>query len=69
MAEHDLMLSSEEAAEFDTRIPHWFGTADDAVDSSVCSEIRGTRAFSGRDPSAASRHPTTDEMCSAECLA
>jgi transcriptional regulator with XRE-family HTH domain len=26
--EHDLVLSSGEAAEFDTRVPHWFGAAD-----------------------------------------
>ncbi|PSK93680.1 XRE family transcriptional regulator [Murinocardiopsis flavida] len=26
---HDLVFSSGEAAEFDTRVPHWFDTADD----------------------------------------
>jgi quercetin dioxygenase-like cupin family protein len=26
---HDLVLSPGEAAEFDTRTPHWFGAADD----------------------------------------
>ena len=26
---HDLILNPGEAAEFDTRIPHWFGAADD----------------------------------------
>ena len=25
---HDPVLSPGEAAEFDTRVPHWFGTAD-----------------------------------------
>jgi transcriptional regulator with XRE-family HTH domain len=29
LGEHDLMLTPGEAAEFDTRIPHWFGAADD----------------------------------------
>jgi hypothetical protein len=29
LAEHDLTLSPGEAAEFDTRTPHWFGPADD----------------------------------------
>lgn len=29
LAGHDLVLSPGEAAEFDTRIPHWFGAADD----------------------------------------
>ncbi len=28
LAERDLTLSSGEAAEFDTRVPHWFGAAD-----------------------------------------
>jgi transcriptional regulator with XRE-family HTH domain len=29
LAGHDLLLSPGEAAEFDTRTPHWFGAADD----------------------------------------
>ncbi|MEB3372223.1 helix-turn-helix domain-containing protein [Saccharopolyspora mangrovi] len=29
LGEHDLVLSPGEAAEFDTRVPHWFGPADD----------------------------------------
>jgi transcriptional regulator with XRE-family HTH domain len=28
LGEHDLVLTSGEAAEFDTRIPHWMGNAD-----------------------------------------
>lgn len=33
LGEHDLVLSPGEAAEFDTRVPHWFGRADtDAVE-------------------------------------
>jgi transcriptional regulator with XRE-family HTH domain len=27
LAEHDIVLTSGEAAEFDTRLPHWFGPA------------------------------------------
>jgi transcriptional regulator with XRE-family HTH domain len=27
LAEHDLVLKAGEAAEFDTRVPHWFGAA------------------------------------------
>jgi mannose-6-phosphate isomerase-like protein (cupin superfamily) len=27
MAEHDLVLNPGEVAEFDTRVPHWFGSA------------------------------------------
>jgi transcriptional regulator with XRE-family HTH domain len=29
LADHDLVLTPGEAAEFDTRTPHWFGAADD----------------------------------------
>ena len=29
IGEHDLSLVAGEAAEFDTRVPHWFGAADD----------------------------------------
>lgn len=28
LAEHDLVLGPGEAAEFDTRVPHWFSSAD-----------------------------------------
>jgi quercetin dioxygenase-like cupin family protein len=29
LGEHDLVLTPGEAAEFDTRLPHWTGSADD----------------------------------------
>jgi transcriptional regulator with XRE-family HTH domain len=29
LGEHDLVLAAGEAAEFDTRLPHWFGAADE----------------------------------------
>jgi transcriptional regulator with XRE-family HTH domain len=29
LAEHDITMEPGEAAEFDTRVPHWFGPADD----------------------------------------
>ncbi len=29
LAEHDITMSPGEVAEFDTRLPHWFGPADD----------------------------------------
>jgi transcriptional regulator with XRE-family HTH domain len=29
LAEHDIAMGPGEAAEFDTRLPHWFGSADD----------------------------------------
>ncbi len=28
LAEHDVVMAPGEAAEFDTRVPHWFGSAD-----------------------------------------
>ncbi|MGH9030558.1 MAG: helix-turn-helix domain-containing protein [Acidimicrobiia bacterium] len=31
LGDHDLVLASGEAAEFDTRTPHWFGAADDGA--------------------------------------
>jgi len=31
LGEHDLILPEGEAAEFDTRVPHWFGSADGAA--------------------------------------
>ena len=30
LGDHDLTLSPGEAAEFDTRVPHWFGPASEA---------------------------------------
>jgi quercetin dioxygenase-like cupin family protein len=28
LAEHDFVITAGEVAEFDTRVPHWFGSAD-----------------------------------------
>ena len=28
LGDHDLVLPAGEAAEFDTRVPHWFGSVD-----------------------------------------
>lgn len=45
LAEHDLTLSPGEAAEFDTRTPHWFGAADDdAVEFLTLFGRQGERA-------------------------
>jgi quercetin dioxygenase-like cupin family protein len=30
LADHDIDLAAGEAAEFDTRLPHWFGSTGDA---------------------------------------
>lgn len=32
LADHDIVLRSGEAAEFDTRVPHWFGSAGGPVE-------------------------------------
>jgi transcriptional regulator with XRE-family HTH domain len=32
LGEHDLVLSAGEAAEFDTRVPHWFGAGTEPVE-------------------------------------
>ena len=29
LGDHDLVLGAGEAAEFDTRVPHWFGSTGD----------------------------------------
>ncbi|HZE38692.1 MAG TPA: XRE family transcriptional regulator [Stackebrandtia sp.] len=45
LGEHDLTLSPGEAAEFDTRTPHWFGGADDEpVELLVLFGQQGERA-------------------------
>lgn len=45
LADHDLVLSPGEAAEFDTRTPHWFGAADnDAVEFLSLFGKQGERA-------------------------
>lgn len=36
LAEHDLVLTSGEAAEFDTRTPHWFGAAESQPVEVLC---------------------------------
>jgi transcriptional regulator with XRE-family HTH domain len=45
LGEHDLVLVPGEAAEFDTRVPHWFGAADaDAVEFLSLFGKQGERA-------------------------
>ncbi|MWA05937.1 helix-turn-helix domain-containing protein [Actinomadura sp. LD22] len=45
LGEHDLVLSPGEAAEFDTRLPHWFGAVDaDPVEFLVLFGSQGERA-------------------------
>ncbi|WP_156251213.1 helix-turn-helix domain-containing protein [Pseudactinotalea terrae] len=45
LGEHDLVLTAGEAAEFDTRVPHWLGPADgDAVEFLSLFGKEGERA-------------------------
>ncbi|MFI5844301.1 helix-turn-helix domain-containing protein [Catenuloplanes sp. NPDC051500] len=45
LGEHDLILAAGEAAEFDTRVPHWFGAADaDPVEFLSLFGSQGERA-------------------------
>ena len=54
LGEHDLVLASGEAAEFDTRTPHWFGAADDdAVEFLSLFGKHGERAHLRARPKAA----------------
>ncbi|UFU03200.1 XRE family transcriptional regulator [Ruania suaedae] len=45
LGEHDLVMKPGEAAEFDTRVPHWFGSADgEAVEFLSLFGTQGERA-------------------------
>ncbi|QOR70981.1 helix-turn-helix domain-containing protein [Ruania alkalisoli] len=45
LGEHDLVMEPGEAAEFDTRVPHWFGSADgEAVEFLSLFGTQGERA-------------------------
>jgi quercetin dioxygenase-like cupin family protein len=47
---HDLVLHAGEAAEFDTRVPHWFDAPGETPSScSACSARRGSGSTSARD--------------------
>ncbi|MDF5755943.1 XRE family transcriptional regulator [Spongiactinospora sp. TRM90649] len=53
LGEHDLVLVPGEAAEFDTRTPHWFGAADDeAVEFLSLFGTQGERAHLRARPKA-----------------
>lgn len=57
LAEHDVVLSPGEAAEFDTRVPHWFGAADaDPVEFLSLFGKQGERAHLRARPK--SKQPT-----------
>ena len=53
LGEHDLTLAPGEAAEFDTRVPHWFGPAGgEAVEFLSLFGREGQRAHLRARPSA-----------------
>jgi DNA-binding XRE family transcriptional regulator len=61
LGEHDLVLSPGEAAEFDTRVPHWFGAADDEpVEFLSLFGRQGERAHLRARPKAASKASAGD---------
>ncbi|MBR8743093.1 helix-turn-helix domain-containing protein [Nocardiopsis sp. MG754419] len=56
LGEHDLILGAGEAAEFDTRVPHWFGAADDrAVEFLSLFGAQGEKAHLRARPRAAAK--------------
>ncbi len=57
LGEHDLVLLPGEAAEFDTRVPHWFGAADtDDVEFLSLFGAQGERAHLRAQPRAPGPH-------------
>ncbi|MFJ8602530.1 helix-turn-helix domain-containing protein [Streptomyces shenzhenensis] len=55
--ERDLTLSPGEAAEFDTTLPHWLGSADGgAVELLILFGLQGVRAHVRTDPHPSSRN-------------
>ncbi|HSR84346.1 MAG TPA: XRE family transcriptional regulator [Streptosporangiaceae bacterium] len=58
LGEHDLMLTPGEAAEFDTRVPHWFGAADaEPVEFLSLFGRQGERAHLRASPKKAASEP------------
>jgi transcriptional regulator with XRE-family HTH domain len=57
LADHDLVLGAGEAAEFDTRLPHWFGsTGDGAVEILSLFGRQGERMHVRARPRPRQRH-------------
>jgi quercetin dioxygenase-like cupin family protein len=60
LGEQDLVLSPGEAAEFDTRVPHWFGAASaEPVEFLSLFGRQGERAHLRAQPKARHRPGTT----------
>ena len=59
LGDHDLVLGAGEAAEFDTRVPHWFGsTGDEPAEILSMFGPQGERAHA--------RARTVDKLAAAE---
>ncbi|WP_017580382.1 helix-turn-helix domain-containing protein [Nocardiopsis valliformis] len=57
LGEHDMVLSPGEAVEMDTRLPHWFGSADDgAVEMLSLFGRQGERAHLRAQPKRRQSH-------------
>ena len=60
LGEHDLVLTPGEAAEFDTRVPHWFGAADaEPVEFLSLFGRQGERAHLRAGPKARTSTPSS----------
>ncbi|MFE7113655.1 helix-turn-helix domain-containing protein [Streptomyces sp. NPDC057575] len=61
IGQRDLTLPPGEAAEFDTSLPHWLGSADGGVvELLILFGLQGVRAHVRLSPSAAGREPTVN---------
>lgn len=59
LGEHDLVLAPGEAAEFDTRVPHWFGAAgEEPVEFLSLFGQQGERAHLRARPASSSKRST-----------
>jgi quercetin dioxygenase-like cupin family protein len=61
LGEHDVVLTAGEAAEFDTRVPHWFGAAGEGpVEYLSLFGPQGERMHVRARPARSAPDPTSD---------
>ncbi|MER5502281.1 XRE family transcriptional regulator [Streptomyces sp. NPDC002561] len=61
LADHDVVMGPGEAAEFDTRLPHWFGPAGDSpVEILNLFGPQGERVHVRAKPRPGRRHPSAE---------